>query len=150
MLQPSLTKNDSKAKIFIWAFSIIVFVAVAILSKVKLNVNLPFNVHVFATFNAIVNSLVALLLLTGLITAKNKNYKTHKKIMLSANVGSDVKSVFWYVNNKLLTKAASKSPVFYEPDEGKVKISCSDDKGRNTDIEIEVIPVFRIWTPRAN
>ena len=62
-----------------------------------------------------------------------------QKIMLSANVGSDVKSVFWYVNNKLLTKAASKSPVFYEPDEGKVKISCSDDKGRNTDIEIEVI-----------
>ncbi len=86
MLQPSLAKNDQKAKIFIWVVSIIVFVAVAVLSKVKLNLNLPFNVHVFATFNAVINSLVALLLIAGLITAKNKNYETHRKIMLSAIV----------------------------------------------------------------
>ena len=86
MLQPSLEKNDGKAKILIWTVSIIVFVAVAVLSKVKLEVNLPFNVHVFATFNAIINSLVALLLITGLITAKSKKYEIHKKIMLSTIV----------------------------------------------------------------
>lgn len=86
MLKPALQKNDRTAKIFIWTVSIIVFVAVAVLSKVKLNLYLPFNVHVFATFNAIVNSLVALLLVAGLITAKNKKYETHKKIMLSAIV----------------------------------------------------------------
>ena len=59
--------------------------------------------------------------------------------MLSANVASDVKKVFWYINDKLLTQADSKSPVFYEPEEGKIKISCSDDKGRNTNIEIDVV-----------
>ncbi len=84
MLQPSLVKNDSKAKVLIWTVSIIVFVAVVILSKVKLVLDLPFNVHVFATINAVINSIVAVLLVAGLVTAKSKNYATHKKIMLSA------------------------------------------------------------------
>ena len=86
MLQPSLEKNDAKAKVLIWTVSIIVFVAVAVLSKVKLTINLPFNVHVFATVNAVINSLVAVLLVAGLITAKAKNYEVHRKIMLSAIV----------------------------------------------------------------
>lgn len=84
MLQPTLEKNDSKAKVLIWTVSIIVFVAVVILSKVKLLLDLPFNVHVFATINAVINSMVAVLLVAGLITAKSKNYAVHKKIMLSA------------------------------------------------------------------
>lgn len=84
MLQPSLVKNDGKAKILIWTVSIVVFVAVVILSKVKLVLDLPFNVHVFATINAVINSLVAVLLVAGLVTAKSKNYVVHKKIMLSA------------------------------------------------------------------
>lgn len=86
MLQPSLEKNDGKAKILIWTVSIIVFVAVAVLSRVKLTLDFPFNVHVFATFNAIINSLVAILLVAGVITAKNKNYVTHKKIMITTIV----------------------------------------------------------------
>ncbi len=84
MLEPTLQKNDSKARVFIWTVSIIVFLAVVLLTKVKLNLDLPFNVHVFATFNAIINSLVALLLVAGLITIKSKNYLLHKRIMLSA------------------------------------------------------------------
>ncbi len=84
MLQPSLEKNDSKAKLFIWAVSFIVFIAVAVLSKYKLDVALPFNVHLFATFNAIVNSAVSILLVAGLVTIKSKNYLLHKRIMLSA------------------------------------------------------------------
>lgn len=84
MLQPSIVKNDRKAKLLIWTVSIVVFVAVVVLSKVKLVLNLPFNVHVFATINAVINSMVAILLVAGLITAKGKNYVIHKKIMLSA------------------------------------------------------------------
>lgn len=61
-----------------------------------------------------------------------------QKIMLNANVGSDVKKIHWYVNDKLLISSDPKTPVFFEPEEGKSKISCSDDKGRNTDIEIVV------------
>jgi putative membrane protein len=84
MLQPSLEKNDSKAKIFIWSVSIIVFAAVVLMSRYKVEVALPFNVHVFATINAVINSLVAVLLVGGLATVKSKNYLLHKRIMLTA------------------------------------------------------------------
>jgi putative membrane protein len=84
MLAPSLQKNDVKARIFIFTVSIVVFVAVVILSKVKLAVNLPFNIHVFATFNAIINGTVAVLLVAGLLSVKQKKYELHKKIMLAA------------------------------------------------------------------
>jgi putative membrane protein len=84
MLAPSLQKNDAKARIFIFTVSIVVFVAVVILSKVKLEVNLPFNIHVFATFNAIINGTVAVLLVAGLFSVKQKKYELHKKIMLAA------------------------------------------------------------------
>jgi len=86
MLQPSLQKNDKKAKILIYIVSFVVFAAVVLLSKFKLSVDLGFNVHVFARVNAIINSAVAVLLLAGLITIKQKKYLLHKKIMLAAMV----------------------------------------------------------------
>jgi putative membrane protein len=101
MLQPSLTKNDSKAKLFIWIISVVVFVAVAFLSKFKLVIDLGFNPHLFATTNAVINSLVALLLLAGLITAKQGKYEVHKKIMLTAIVLS-VLFLISYIGHHLL------------------------------------------------
>jgi putative membrane protein len=84
MLTPSFKKNDSKSKTFIYVVSAVVFAAVVILNRIQLQVSLPFNPHVFATANAIINSLVAFLLLAGLVTAKQKKYALHKKIMLAA------------------------------------------------------------------
>lgn len=84
MLTPSLQKNDSKARIFIYTVSVIVFAAVVILSKVKLELDLPFNVHVFAMVNAIINSAVAILLVAGLASIKMKKQLLHKKIMITA------------------------------------------------------------------
>ena len=84
MLQPSLTKNDKKAKLLIYTISFVVFAAVVFLSQFKLNVDLGFDVHVFAKANAIINSMVAVLLLAGLFTAKQQKYELHKKIMLTA------------------------------------------------------------------
>ncbi|MEO7308572.1 MAG: DUF420 domain-containing protein [Ferruginibacter sp.] len=84
MLQPSLTKNDKKAKILIFTLSIVVFAAVILLSKYKLEVDLGFDVHVFAKLNAVINSIVAVLLLAGLFAAKQNKYLLHKKIMLTA------------------------------------------------------------------
>ena len=86
MLEPSIKKNDGKARIFIFTVSIIVFAAVAILSKFKLELDLPFNVHVFAKVNAIINSLVTVCLLAGLFSVRQKKYSLHKKIMLTAIV----------------------------------------------------------------
>src|SRR5258706_5634879 len=77
-------KNDRKARILIFLFSIIVFTAIVLLSRVKWNVNLGFDVHLFAKANAIINSCVALLLLSGLIAVKSKKYLLHKHIMLTA------------------------------------------------------------------
>ncbi|MCU7551249.1 DUF420 domain-containing protein [Chitinophagaceae bacterium LB-8] len=80
----TITKNDTKARIIIFIFSIIVFFAVTALERVTLNVHLGFDEHLFAKLNAIINSIVAVLLLAGIVTAKQGMYKSHQKIMLSA------------------------------------------------------------------
>jgi putative membrane protein len=81
---PSMVKNDTRAKTFIWIVSVVVFGAVAFLAKFKLSVDLGFNVHLFAQLNAIINSAVAVLLIAGLVAVKQRNYHLHKKIMLAA------------------------------------------------------------------
>jgi len=86
MLAPSIKKNDNKARIFIFTVSIIVFAAVVALSRFKLQLELPFNVHLFAKANAIINSMVTVCLLAGLISAKLGKYSLHKTIMLTAIV----------------------------------------------------------------
>ena len=100
--EPVLKKNDKRAKIFIWAVSIIVFMAVAFLTKVKLNANLGFNPHVFAAINAMINSIVAVLLLVALLAVKSKRYFLHKNIMLAAIILS-VLFLISYICHHLLT-----------------------------------------------
>jgi putative membrane protein len=84
MLPAAWKKNDKKANLLIFTFSFIVFAAVVLLSRVKLEVDLGFDVHLFALANAVINSVVAVLLLVALIAVKNKKYVLHKKIMLAA------------------------------------------------------------------
>ena len=79
MLQPVWRRNDAKAKKLIWIFSIIVFVAITALSRVKLEVNLGFDPHLFARINAILNSCVAVLLIAALAAVKARKYEAHKK-----------------------------------------------------------------------
>ena len=101
MLTPLLTKNDRKVKLLIWIVSIVVFAAVAFLSKFKLNISLGFNPHIFATANAVINTMVALLLLAGLTAVKQKKYQLHKTIMLTAIVLS-VLFLVSYIGHHLL------------------------------------------------
>lgn len=84
MLAPSLKKNDKQARLLILTVSFVVFAAVVLLSKFKLQLNLGFNVHLFALANAIINSIVSILLVLALFAVKSKNYLLHKKLMLSA------------------------------------------------------------------
>ncbi|TMI65146.1 MAG: DUF420 domain-containing protein [Bacteroidetes bacterium] len=86
MLPPVLTKNDKKARTLILVFSAIVFIAIVALGRVKLNVDLGFDEHVFAFINSIINSIVAVLLVAALIAVKTKHYLLHKKMMLAAMV----------------------------------------------------------------
>lgn len=84
MLPASIAKNDKRANILIILFSIIVFVAVVFLSRIKLELDLPFDVHIFARLNAAINSAVAFLLLVGLLAVKRGRYTLHKKVMMTA------------------------------------------------------------------
>ena len=68
----------------IFIFSAVVFSAILLLSRIKINVDLGFDVHLFAKANAIINSGVAVLLVIALIAVKIKNYTLHKNLMLSA------------------------------------------------------------------
>jgi putative membrane protein len=100
--QPIFKQKDKKIKIFIWAISIIVFLVVASLSKAKLNAHLNFDPHIFATINAVINSIVALLLLAALLAVKSKKYFLHKKLMLTAIILS-VLFLISYVSHHLLS-----------------------------------------------
>ncbi len=84
MLPVAWKKDDKKARRLIFLFSGIVFTAVVVLSRVKLNVNLGFDVHLFAKANAIINSCVAVLLVAALAAVKAKKYVLHKNLMLTA------------------------------------------------------------------
>lgn len=101
MLTPVLQKDDKKAGWIIWSATIAVFALVALTSRFKLELDLGFNVHFFALLNAIINSTVSALLVAGLVTAKNKQFEAHKKIMLTAIVLSSV-FLLSYVGHHLL------------------------------------------------
>ena len=60
------------------------------------------------------------------------------QVLLSCHAANDVEKIFWYINDKFYKSVAPNERIFFEPPEGKVKISCSDDKGRNTNINIYV------------
>jgi putative membrane protein len=84
MLTPVWKSNDRKARILIFSFSIIVFIAITALGRVSLDVDLGFDVHLFAKINAIINSCVAILLIAALVVVKRRKYLLHKRMMLSA------------------------------------------------------------------
>lgn len=86
MLPAAWKRNDKKARTLIFLFSIVVFVAVAGLSRITLKLDLGFDVHLFAKANAVINSAVAILLLAALIAVKAKQYLVHKRLMLTAMV----------------------------------------------------------------
>ncbi len=60
------------------------------------------------------------------------------QIMLKCNAANDVNTVYWYINKRFYKSCAAGEKLFFHPPKGRVQISCSDDKGRNTDIWIRV------------
>ena len=71
-LPQSIKKNDRLATLLIVIVSAIVFVTVVVLGRVKLDIDLGFDKHIFARINAMINTFVTLLLLGGLWAAKDK------------------------------------------------------------------------------
>ena len=61
-----------------------------------------------------------------------------QQMLLSCAAGSEVRQVYWYVNDQFLRAAQATERVFFRPPSGVVKISCADDHGRNVDIQLQV------------
>ena len=61
-----------------------------------------------------------------------------QQLQLAFTATSDVSKVYWYINDKFFKEAIRGQKLFFTPAAGQVKISCSDDKGRNTDIQVKV------------
>ncbi|WP_345235436.1 penicillin-binding protein 1C [Hymenobacter saemangeumensis] len=61
-----------------------------------------------------------------------------QQLLLSCAAGSEVRQVFWYVNDRFLRAASATERVFFRPPAGAVKISCADDHGRNVDVQVLV------------
>jgi penicillin-binding protein 1C len=74
--------------------------------------------------------------------ANGNEYLISKKdpepLQLRCRVSNDVAKVYWYINNKYYRSTPAGSRQFFIPEEGPVKISCTDDKGRNRDVWIRV------------
>ena len=104
MLKPFLKKNDKRATVLIFIFSIIIFLAITALAKLKLDIDPGFDPHIFATINASLNSIVSILLIAALWALRAKNFVLHKNIMLCAILLS-VLFLLSYVAHHLLTDA---------------------------------------------
>ncbi|MCB9064666.1 MAG: penicillin-binding protein 1C [Chitinophagales bacterium] len=70
---------------------------------------------------------------TYIITDKGK-----QQLQLQCTAANDVKTVYWYINDKFYKSTAVGERTLFCPETPNVKISCADDKGRNVDIRINV------------
>lgn len=59
-------------------------------------------------------------------------------LQLTATTATDVAKLYWYINDHFYKTTAAGEKLFFVPEEGSVKISCTDDKGRNRNIRIQV------------
>jgi len=107
MMKPSLKTNDAKAKKLIVIFSIIVFMAISVLGRYNLagQVSLPFDVHIFATINAVCNALVTVLLSVALVFVNRGNVVAHRNVMLLA-MGLSILFLLSYVCHHLFASEA--------------------------------------------
>lgn len=97
---PSIKKNDKLARILITVVSLVIFLVVASLSRIPPpDFPFDFDVHIFALINSLINSVVALLLVAGLITAKQRKFVLHKKVMMVAILLSILFLVFYIAHH---------------------------------------------------
>ncbi|GAB3305702.1 penicillin-binding protein 1C [Hymenobacter tenuis] len=66
------------------------------------------------------------------------NRHEKQQLLLSCTTDSEVRQVYWYVNDQFLQTAAAAERIFFQPSPGPLKISCADDHGRNTDVLVTV------------
>lgn len=80
----NIQKNDRLANSVILTLSAVVFALVVTMRKVKLQIDFGFDTHLLPAISAVLNSIVALLLLAGLLYVRKKMFLRHRNIMLTA------------------------------------------------------------------
>jgi penicillin-binding protein 1C len=66
------------------------------------------------------------------------NRKAPEPLQLAAHTSGEVSKLYWYINDGFYKATGPSEKQFFAPREGPVKISCTDDKGRNRTIWITV------------
>ncbi|MDI9337105.1 MAG: DUF420 domain-containing protein [Alphaproteobacteria bacterium] len=120
--------NEKRAKLIIGSFSMVVFIVVVVLDRIKVPNFLPFNPNILALLNAIINAIVAVLLVMALVAIKNKKIALHKNFMLTALTLSVVFLVS-YILHKLVA--------------GEVRFGDSDKNGVLSIAEKEAVGAWR-------
>ncbi len=73
----------------------------------------------------------------------NKEYiidsKERPQMQLQCKTSSEVRRVYWYVNEEFYKIATPAEAVFFTPEQGLMKIACVDDRGRHSQIAIQVL-----------
>jgi penicillin-binding protein 1C len=62
--------------------------------------------------------------------------ESNAQIMLNAEADNKASKILWYINDKLVKEALPNQAVFITPPIGIIKITCSDDLGRSSYINI--------------
>jgi penicillin-binding protein 1C len=64
---------------------------------------------------------------------------SQQSILLDASVASGTKDVYWFVDGVLYGTAKTGEKLFLIPEKGTHKLTCSDDRGRSTSININIL-----------
>ena len=64
--------------------------------------------------------------------------KSPEPLQLAAQPAADVSNVYWYINDRFFKACSRGEKGAFVPEEGPVKITCSDDKGRSRTVWIRV------------
>lgn len=61
-----------------------------------------------------------------------------QQLLFKSNCNNGVKTIYWYVDKKFYKKCSPNESVYFLADKGLHSISCSDDRGRTSSINIKV------------
>jgi putative membrane protein len=104
--QSTLAEDSTykRLRLIVLIISFILPLAVALLFGVRLNLELPFDVHILPLINAILNGATAVLLIAALVAVKKGNIDGHKK-MIYAAMGFSLIFLLVYVFYHVVTES---------------------------------------------
>ena len=62
----------------------------------------------------------------------------YQKILLDATVSNDTKTIYWFLDGKLIFSGQPTQKAFFTPASGKHRVICSDDQGRSAEVEFSI------------